>query len=148
MAINKIVIGNDHVGLSLFLELKDYFKSKNINIDHFGSFDFERINYPEVAFKVSESVALGNHSQGILICGTGIGMSLAANKIKGVRAVTCNDPYSSKMAKNHNNANIICIGSRVIGVEMAKLILDNWFHAQFEGGRHKIRVNMIDNHEV
>ena len=147
MLIDKIVIGNDHVGLDLFFELKDYFQFKNIDIDHYGTFNSERMNYPEVAFKLSESVALGKYSQGILICGTGIGMSLAANKIKGVRAVVCNDPYSAKMAKNHNDANIICLGSRVIGVEMAKLILDNWFNAQFEGGRHNARINMIDNYE-
>ena len=127
MSIDKIVIGNDHVGLGLFIELKDYFKSKNIDIDHYGCFNSDRMNYPEVAFKVSKSVALGKYSQGILICGTGMGMSLAANKIKGVRAVACNDPYSAKMAKNHNNANIICLGSRVIDVEMAELILDNGF---------------------
>ena len=142
----KIAVGNDHVGLSLIKELDDYFKIKKINFKYFGTFKTERMNYPEIAFSVSEAVAKGEYDQGILVCGTGLGMSLAANKIKGIRAVTCNDAYSAKMAKSHNNSNVICLGSRVIGVEMAKMILDNWFNTKYEAGRHDIRVKMINNY--
>ena len=143
----RIAIGNDHIGLVLITELKNYFKTKEINFDHFGTFKTERVDYPEVAFKLSESVAEGKYDQGILICGTGVGMSLAANQVKGIRAAVCNEPYSAQMSKSHNNANIICLGSRVIGIEMAKMILDSWLNAQYEGGRHDIRVQMIDNYK-
>jgi len=143
----KIAIGNDHVGLDLTDELADYFKIKGITIDHFGTFTTERMNYPEVAFKVAEKVASGDYEQGVLICGTGLGMSLAANQVKGIRAVVCNDPYLATMARCHNNANIICFGSRAIGTEMAKNVLDNWFDAKYEGGRHQIRVEMIKNYK-
>lgn len=143
----KIVIGNDHVGLSLIAELSDYFKIKKINVDHFGTFKAERIDYPEIAFKVSEAVANGEYDQGILVCGTGLGMSLAANQVRGIRALVCNEPYSAQMAKSHNNGNIICLGSRIIGVEMAKMTLDNWFKTQYEGGRHNIRLEMISNYK-
>jgi ribose 5-phosphate isomerase B len=142
----KIALGNDHIGLSLVKELDDYFKIKKINIKHFGTFKTDRMNYPEIAFSVSEAIANKEYDQGILVCGTGLGMSLAANQIKGIRAVVCNDPYSAKMAKSHNNSNIICFGSRIIGIEMAKMILDNWFKTSFEGGRHNIRVEMINNY--
>jgi ribose 5-phosphate isomerase B len=143
----KIVVGNDHIGLSLIKELDDYFKIKKINIKYFGTFNTERMNYPEIAFSVSEAVAKGEYDQGILVCGTGLGMSLAANQIKGIRAVPCNDPYSAKMAKSHNDSNIICLGSRLIGAEMAKMILDNWFNTKYEAGRHDIRVKMINNYK-
>ena len=143
----KIAIGNDHVGLELKDKLNDYFQSKGIEIVHFGTFTAERMNYPDVAFKVSEAVASGEYEQGILICGTGIGMSLAANKVKGIRAVVCSEPYSAKMARSHNDANILCFGARVIGSEMAQMILDNWFDTQYEDGRHQARVNMINNYK-
>lgn len=143
----KIVVGNDHIGFTLIAELLEYLETKKINFDHLGTFKKERIHYPDIAFNLSESVSAGKYDQGILICGTGLGMSLAANQVKGIRAAVCNDPYSAKMAKSHNNANIICLGSRIIGIEMAKMILHNWFGAEFEGGRHNIRIEMINNYK-
>lgn len=142
----KIAIGNDHIGLDLKLENTNYFQLKGITFVHFGTFTAERMHYPDIAFKVSKLVASGDYDQGILVCGTGLGMSIAANKVKGIRAVTCNDPYLAKMARQHNNANIICLGSRVINIDDAKSILDSWFDTNYEGGRHQIRVNMIDNY--
>lgn len=143
----KIAIGNDHIGISLINELNEYFQSHNFNTNHFGTYTNERMDYPEIAFKVSEMVANGTYDQGLLVCGTGHGMSLAANKVKGIRAVVCSEPYSANMAIKHNNANILCLGSRVIGTEMAKMILDSWFNAKYENGRHQNRVDMINNYE-
>ena len=143
----KIAVGNDHIGFALIAELLEYLETEKINFDHLGTSNTERMHYPDIAFNSSEAVSSGKYDQGILICGTGLGMSLAANQVKGIRAVVCNDPYSAKMAKSHNNANIICLGSRVIGIEMAKMILHNWFGTEFEGGRHNIRVEMINNYK-
>ena len=116
----KIAIGNDHIGFNLIRELNEFFDSHNFNMNHFGTYTTEGKDYPKIAFKVSEMVANGTYDQGILVCGTGLGMSLAANKVKGIRAVVCSEPYSANMAIKHNNANILCLGSRVIGTEMAK----------------------------
>jgi len=142
----KIAIGNDHVGLDLKIMLESYFKSHKINFVHFGTSTSNRMDYPEVAFKLSEAVALGEFESGILICGTGIGMSISANKVKGIRSVVCSEPYSAKMAIEHNNANILCLGSRVIGSEMAMMILDSWFGSTYEAGRHQKRVDMINGY--
>ncbi len=142
----KIAIGNDHVGLELKEKLDSYFDSKEIEIVHFGAFTTERMNYPEIAFQLSEAVARGEFDSGILICGTGVGMSLSANKVDGIRSVVCSEPYSARMAREHNNANILCFGSRVIGSEMALMILDNWFDSKYDGGRHQDRVDMINNY--
>lgn len=93
--------------------------------------------------KWQEPVAAGEVDLGILICGTGVGISLAANKVKGIRAVVCSEPYSARLSKQHNNTNILCFGARVIGIEMAKMIIEEWLNAEFEGGRHQERVDMI-----
>jgi ribose 5-phosphate isomerase B len=143
----KIAIGNDHVGLELKEKLDSYFDSKEIEIVHFGAFTIERMNYPEIAFQLSEAVARGEFDSGILICGTGVGMSLSANKVDGIRSVVCSEPYSARMAREHNNANILCFGSRVIGSEVAQMILDNWFESEYKGGRHQDRVEMINNYK-
>ena len=143
----KIAIGNDHVGLELKEKLDSYFDSKEIEIVHFGTFTTERMNYPEIAFQLSEAVARGEFDSGILICGTGAGMSLSANKVDGIRSVVCSEPYSARMAREHNNANILCFGSRVIGSEVEQMILDNWFESEYKGGRHQDRVEMINNYK-
>jgi ribose 5-phosphate isomerase B len=143
----KIAIGNDHIGLELKDKLDSYFDKKKIEVVHFGTFTTERMNYPEIAFKLAEALARGEFSSGVLICGTGVGMSLAANQVDGVRSVVCSEPYSAKMAREHNDANMICFGSRVIGCEMAKLILDNWFESLYLEGRHQGRVEMINNYK-
>ena len=110
---------------------------------NYGTDTYESCNYPEFGEKIGNAVASGEVEQGIAICGTGAGISLAANKVNGIRAVVCSDPYTARMAKEHNDANIIAFGARVIGIETAKCIVDEWLNAKFEGGRHAARVDMI-----
>ena len=103
----------------------------------------ESCNYPVLGYQVARMVADGAVDGGVLICGTGVGISLAANKVKGIRACVCSEPYTAKLSKMHNNTNIIAFGARVIGVETAKMIVDEWINAEFEGGRHQKRVDML-----
>ncbi|MBC1339864.1 ribose 5-phosphate isomerase B [Listeria welshimeri] len=139
----KIAIGNDHVGIELKPIIIRFLKELGHEVEDFGTFTNERTDYPEYGKKVAENVAAGKADLGILICGTGVGISIAANKVKGIRAVVCSEPYSAKLSREHNNTNILAFGSRVIGSEMAKMIVQNWLEAEFEGGRHQNRVTMI-----
>ncbi|MBC1288289.1 ribose 5-phosphate isomerase B [Listeria welshimeri] len=139
----KIAIGNDHVGIELKPIIIQFLKELGHEVEDFGAFTNERTDYPEYGKKVAEKVAAGKADLGILICGTGVGISIAANKVKGIRAVVCSEPYSAKLSREHNNTNILAFGSRVIGSEMAKMIVQNWLEAEFEGGRHQNRVTMI-----
>lgn len=143
----RIAIGNDHVGLELKNKLDTFFVEKNIDIMHIGTFNSERMDYPEIGFKIAETVSEGKFRSGILICGTGVGMSIVANQVNGIRAVVCSEPYSAKMAREHNDANILCLGARVIGTEMAKMILQQWFTSEYEGNRHQRRLDMISSYE-
>lgn len=143
----RIAIGNDHVAVELKYEIVKYLESNNHEIMDFGANSKEIADYPLYGKQVAESVASGENDFGILICGTGIGISLAANKVKGIRAAVCSEPYSSGMAKKHNNANIIAFGSRVVGTEMAKMIVEAWLTSEFEGGIHQKRVDMISKIE-
>ena len=115
-----------------------------IDISDEGVNSRDSVDYPVIAFKVANKVANEFNSLGILICGTGIGMSIAANKIRGIRAAVCSEAYSARMSKTHNNANILCMGSRVVGEEVSKSIIDAWIGSEFDGGRHATRVTMID----
>ncbi|MBC1625298.1 ribose 5-phosphate isomerase B [Listeria welshimeri] len=139
----KIAIGNDHVGIELKPIIIQFLKELGHEVEDFGAFTNERTDYPEYGKKVAENVAASKADLGILICGTGVGISIAANKVKGIRAVVCSEPYSAKLSREHNNTNILAFGSRVIGSEMAKMIVQNWLEAEFEGGRHQNRVTMI-----
>ncbi|MCG7588112.1 ribose 5-phosphate isomerase B, partial [Photobacterium sp. OFAV2-7] len=103
----------------------------------------ERTDYPQYGLAVAEAVINQQADLGILICGTGVGISLAANKVPGVRAVVCSDPYTARLSKEHNNTNILAFGSRVVGIELAKMIIDSWLDADFEGGRHQNRIDQI-----
>lgn len=141
--IMKIGIGNDHAAVEMKNEIVDYLKEKGYEVVNFGTDSHESCNYPEYGEKVGRAVVAGDVDLGILICGTGVGISLAANKVKGVRAVVCSEPFSAKLSKQHNNTNILAFGSRVIGIEMAKMIIDEWLTAEFQGGRHQTRVDMI-----
>ncbi len=143
---NKIIIGCDHVALDLKASIKQHIMDNYgaINIDDIGVFTDESSNYPEIAEIVSNKV-LTENAIGILICGTGVGMSIAANRNKGIRAVVCSEPYSSSLSKQHNNSNILCLGARVVGQELAKMIFDQWIQADYEAGRHEIRVEMLDS---
>ncbi|MBQ8828265.1 MAG: ribose 5-phosphate isomerase B [Clostridia bacterium] len=140
-------IGNDHTGVTLKEIIKKYLEDKGETVKDFGTASTSASNYPEIAESVALAVVSGECERGILICGTGVGISIAANKVKGIRAVCCSEPFSAKMAKEHNNANILCFGARVVGSELAKMITDAWYGAEFQGGRHQIRVDMISDIE-
>ena len=137
----KLAIGSDNgdVAVEMKAQIKKYLLEKGVEVVDIA----ESFNYPVSGFEVCKLVADGDVDGGILICGTGVGMSLVANKVKGIRACACSEPYSAKLSKQHNNTNVIAFGARVIGIEMAKMIVDEWLNAKFEGGRHQTRVDMI-----
>ena len=141
----KIGWGCDYTGVAMKGELMAYMAEKGYENVDFGGYDASnrKDDYPGFGRRVGEAVASGEVDQGVLICGTGIGISLTANKVPGIRAAVCSEPYSAAMAKRHNNAQIIAFGARVIGVEMAKMILDSFFGSEFEGGRHAGRVERM-----
>jgi ribose 5-phosphate isomerase B len=138
-----IAIGCDHGGLNLKKALVDYLKKSGIEFYDFGTFTESSCDYPDIALSLSGQVASGKYEKGILICGTGIGMSIAANKVKGIRAALCHDVYSAKMARLHNDANILTCGERVIGVGLFLEIVTAFLNTGFEGGRHALRVAKI-----
>ncbi len=139
----RIAIGSDHVGYPLRLQIAAYLHEKGYAVIDFGPDGEARCDYPVYGEKVARAVASGSCDLGVLICGTGIGISLAANKVKGIRAAVCSETYSAKMARMHNDANIIAFGARVVGLDVAKEIVDAFLSASFEGGRHQNRVDMI-----
>ena len=139
----KLAIGNDHVAVDMKNEIKEYLESKGHEVINVGTDSSERFNYPVSGYKVARLVADGEVDGGVLICGTGVGISLAANKVHGIRACVCSEPYTAKLSKQHNNTNIIAFGARGIGIESAKMIVDEWLAAEYEGGRHAIRVGEI-----
>ena len=139
----KIGIANDHSAVEMKKEVVEYLVEKGYEVTNYGTDSFESCNYPDYGEKVARAVVAGEVDLGIAICGTGVGISLAANKIKGIRAVVCSEPYTAKLSRQHNNSNVLAFGARVIGVEMAKMIIDEWLNAEFLGGRHQDRVDMI-----
>lgn len=139
----KIAIAADHGGFELKDSMVEYIKSLGNEVMDLGTNSADSVDYPDYAKKVCEEIQPGNSDLGILICGTGIGMSLAANKFEGIRAACVSDVYSAKMSRNHNNANVLCIGARVIGDEVAKLIIKTFLENEFEAGRHQRRVDKI-----
>lgn len=139
----KIGIGNDHSALELKAEIIGFLKEKGYEIVDFGTNSTESCDYPIYGEKVARAVAAGEVEKGILICGTGLGISLAANKVEGIRSVVCSEPFTAKMSRAHNNCNILALGARVVGAELAKMIVDTWLSTEFEGGRHQRRVDMI-----
>ena len=141
--MKKLVIGNDHVAVEMKNELKKYLEEKGYEVINVGTDSPESFPYPVSGYKAAKMVASGEVDGGILICGTGVGISLAANKVKGIRCCVCSEPYSAKLSKQHHNSNMIAFGARVIGIEMAKMIVDEWLGAEFQGGRHATRVDMI-----
>ena len=142
-----LAIGSDHAGFSLKEQIKTYLDSKGIEYKDFGTYTTDSCHYPLIAKAVGEAVAKGDFEKGILICGTGIGISIAANKIKGIRAVVCSDTFSARYSRLHNNANILCFGERVVGGGLAADLVDIFLNTEFEGGRHQARVNMISDLE-
>ena len=139
----KIAIGNDHSAVEMKNEIKAFLESKGYEVIDEGTNTTESCDYPIYGEKVGRAVVDGEADLGIAICGTGLGISLAANKVKGVRACVCSEPYTARMSRQHNNCNVLCFGARVIGIELAKMIVEEWLNTPFEGGRHQGRVDMI-----
>ncbi len=139
----KIALGNDHAAVEMKFFVKSYLEEKGCEVLNLGTDTNDSVDYPDYGAAVGRAVTGGEADLGIAICGSGVGISIAANKVKGVRAVCCSEPYSARMSREHNNANVLCFGARVIGQEMAKMIIDEFLSAKFQGGRHEKRVNKI-----
>jgi ribose 5-phosphate isomerase B len=139
----KIAVGSDHGGFLLKDVIMKYLKEKNIDFTDFGCFNKDSVDYPDIGQAVGEAVAAGEYDKGIICCGTGIGISISANKVPGVRAALCGDCFSAKASREHNDANVLALGERVIGAELAKMIVDIWLSSEFQGGRHGRRVEKI-----
>ena len=139
----RIAIGCDHGGIVLKPAVLEYLKANGYEVEDLGSYDNERVDYPVYAKKVAEKVASGEAQKGILLCGTGIGMSIAANKVKGIRAAVLSDEFSAAACSAHNDANILCLGGRVVSPEKAVKLVDLWLTTPFEGDRHVRRLAMI-----
>ena len=139
----KIAIGADHAGFYLKEKIKEFLQSKGYEVIDMGTHSTESVHYPDFAKKVALAVQRGEADRGILVCGTGIGMSITANKFKGIRAALCTNEYMARMSRRHNDANVLCLGERVLGVELALSIVEAWLEEEFEGGRHEARVKLI-----
>ena len=139
----KIAIGSDHGGIHLKNYLKEYLQGKGWEVLDCGTYTEESCDYPDIAAKLCGEIAQGTVTQGILVCGTGLGMSIAANKCAGIRAAVVTDEYSAVKSKEHNNANVLCLGERVLGTGLAESLVDAWLKTEFAGGRHARRVDKI-----
>ncbi len=144
MLINKIVIGSDHAGYMLKEQIKQYLATQNVEVFDVGCYSPEACNYPDIAHALCCQVQRGGYPAGILICGTGIGMSMCANKHAGIRAACCSDVFSARMTRMHNNANVLCFGARVVGYGVACDLVDAFLNQNFAGERHAHRVAAID----
>jgi ribose 5-phosphate isomerase B len=144
----KIAIGADHAGFKLKESIKEFLKTLNVKVTDFGTNSRESVDYPDYAIPVAEAVAKKEFDFGILICGTGVGMSITANKVKGIRAALCNELFTARCSKEHNNANVLCMGGRIIGEELANEIVKTWLYTEFQGGRHQRRVKKIEEYET
>lgn len=140
----KIGFGADHAGFALKEELKKYLEEKGHECIDYGTYSEQRVDYPDYGKKVAHALVEGEVEKGVLVCGSGIGISISANKVKGIRCCVCSEPYSARMSVRHNNANIIAMGGRIVGTDLAKMIVDEFFNSQFEGGRHAARVKKIE----
>ena len=141
--MKRIAFGCDHVGFILKEDILAHLRGRGVEVVDKGTWSPERTDYPHYASAVAKSLLDGEVDGGILICGTGVGISITANKYPGIRAVVCSEPYSAQLSRQHNNTNILAFGSRVVGLELAKMIVDAWLNAEFEGGRHQVRVEAI-----
>ncbi len=143
----KIAIGNDHVALELKREILQYLTELGHEVIDMGTYSTERCDYPVFGERTARAVVNGEADRGIVICGTGVGISLAANRVRGIRCVVCSEPYSAGLSRAHNNTNMLAFGARVVGSELAKMIVKTWLETEFEGGRHARRVQMLDEIE-
>ncbi len=143
----KIAIGSDHAAYGLKEHLTEHMRERGHEVTDLGGFAPEPIDYPVAGARVAEAVAKGEYDKGVILCGSGVGISISANKVPGIRAVVCSDAYSARMSREHNDANILAMGERVVGPGLAADILDAWLAAEFEGGRHARRVALISELE-
>ena len=141
----KIALGCDHGGLNLKNKVVEHLKEIGYEVEDVGTYTSDSVDYPIYAKKVAHAVADGKYEKGIIICGTGIGVSIVANKVKGIRASLCGDTFSAKATRQHNNSNILCMGERVIGAGLALDIVDIWLTTEYEGGRHQRRIDMMED---
>ena len=139
----KIAMGNDHTAIELKNIIKEFVESKGYEVIDLGTNSTESCDYPVYGEKVGRAVASGEADLGIAICGTGVGISLAANKVKGIRACVCSEPYTAVMSRRHNDANALCMGGRVVGAGLACQLVDIFLNTQFEGGRHQRRIDKL-----
>jgi len=139
----KVALGCDHGGFELKEAIKKYISDKGVEVVDFGTYTTDSVDYPEYGMKVAEAVSQGEVEQGILICGTGLGMSYVANKVKGIRCACVSDVFSAEMSKLHNDANVLALGARVVGLGLGLKIVETWLGTEFEGGRHQRRVDLI-----
>ena len=142
--MTKIAIGSDHGGYNLKNKIIKFLEEKGYEIKDYGTYSTDSCDYPVYAKAVAKSVANGENEKGILVCGSGIGVSIAANKVKGVRAALCHESHSAMLSRLHNNANVLCLGERITGESLALDIVDVWLKSEYEGGRHQRRVDMLD----
>ncbi len=142
-----VALGCDHVGYELKNKIIAHLNEKGIKTEDLGAFSNESTDYPIYGEAVARSVSQGRCDRGILVCGTGVGISIAANKVKGIRAVVCSEPYSALLSRQHNDTNILAVGARVVGEGLALQIVDAWLSGEYEGGRHEKRVRMISDVE-
>ena len=138
-----IALGCDHAGVQLKGAIAEHLASRGVGCHDYGTYDEASCDYPDFAEKVGRAVVAGQAERGILICGTGVGISIAANKIEGVRAALCADTFTARMSREHNDANVLCLGARVVGIGLALDIVSAWLGGRFEGGRHQRRVDKI-----
>ncbi|MBS4178053.1 ribose 5-phosphate isomerase B [Lederbergia citrea] len=143
----KVALASDHGGIHIREEIKHLLEEMKIEYDDFGCDCEDSVDYPDYALPVAEKVAKGEYDRGILICGTGIGMSISANKVKGIRCALVHDVFSAKATRQHNNSNVLAMGERVIGAGLAREIAKTWLETEFEGGRHQTRISKITNYE-
>lgn len=141
----RIAIGSDHGGYEYKEQIVSYLKEKGYECVDVGTYSTDSCDYPVIARAVTTKITTGEADRGILVCGTGIGMSIVANKVKGIRAALCGDTFSARASRAHNNSNVLCLGERVIGINLAMDIVDIWLESKFEGGRHQRRVDMMEN---
>ncbi len=144
----SIAIGCDEAAFEMKEVMRDYVKSLGHEIEDYGVYDTTPVLYPDIAVKVAQAVAEGKHERGILICGTGIGMAISANKVPGIRAAQCHDPYSAERSRKSNNAQIMTMGSRIIGIELAKMLVAIWLDSEFQGGRSQPKVDKMIEYDT
>jgi ribose 5-phosphate isomerase B len=139
----RVALACDHGGFRLKNDIAGFFKECGIAYSDLGTFSEDPVDYPDIALRVTEAVQSGDFDRGVLCCGTGIGVAIAANKVPGIRAAQCHDTFSARAAREHNDANILTLGERVIGCGLARDVVKVWLEAEFQGGRHATRVNKI-----